>query len=43
MIVQNDEAECFDEEYYGDQNHEAEEHFVGACGELDTLYRHYGD
>ena len=43
MIVQHDVAEGFHQKDGGDQHHEAEQHFVRARGEFDSLHRHYGD
>src|SRR5579859_1525154 len=43
MLVKNDVAESFDDEGEGDQNHEREENFVGAGGELDALDGHESD
>ncbi len=43
MLVQDDEAERFDQKHGGDQQHEAEQDFVGARGEFNSLHREDGD
>src|SRR5580658_10887445 len=43
VLVQHDEAERFHEEHCGDEQHEAEQDFVGARGEFNSLHREDGD
>jgi hypothetical protein len=41
--VQHDVTKRLDQKYSRHQQHESEQHFVRARGELDSLHRHQGD